>query len=110
MSTQRVDVARLSDIPTKRGKRVVVEGGEEIVLWRTNGTVIAARNMCPHQHFNALHEGLVIGGTVQCPMHGWTFVIATGKAIYGSGCLTLYPVHINGERVLVDIDDGSAGD
>ena len=110
MSVQRIDIARLSDLPSIRGKRFVVEGGEEIVLWRTESGVVAARNMCPHQHFNTLHEGRVVDGTVECPMHGWTFNLATGKAVVGSGCLTLYPVHMKGERILVDIDDGSAED
>lgn len=95
------------EIPAGRGKRVVA-GGEELVLWRTGDSVVAALNQCPHQHFSVLHQGPVHDGVVTCPMHGWSFVIATGCATHGSGRLHLLPVRVEGGRVKVELHDGQA--
>ena len=105
MATRLVDVAAVADISARRGKRVVVDG-EEIVLWMAGDSVVAALNLCPHQHIAALHQGTVENGVVTCPMHGWTFVIATGHATNGTGRLTLIPAHIKGGRVWVELHDG----
>ena len=106
MGTRLVDVAKFSSLPAKRGMRVVVEG-ESLVLWKVGGGVVAAENLCPHQHLDTLHLGPVEHGEVTCPMHGWSFDLDTGMAITGSGRLKPYPVRVEKDRVLVELHDGS---
>jgi NAD(P)H-dependent nitrite reductase small subunit len=93
-----IRVARLQDIGEKRCKKVKV-GEEEVALWRVNGTVYAINNVCAHQHFSALHQGVLEGLTVACPMHGWTYSLATGKAENGEGRVKTYRVKIERDEV-----------
>ena len=47
--------------------------GRDLVLWRgPNGDVIAAPDRCPHREA-PLSKGVVEGGCLVCPYHGWTF-------------------------------------
>jgi vanillate O-demethylase monooxygenase subunit len=47
--------------------------GEDIVLWRrSDGTVAALEDMCPHR-FLPLSAGRLVGDAVQCGYHGMTF-------------------------------------
>lgn len=95
------------DVREGRGKRVIA-GTDEIALFRVDGKVCAVSNMCPHQKFQKLHDGLVKDGTVMCPMHGWTYDIRTGRSTNASGVLKVYPVQIvNGNVILEMEDDGN---
>ncbi|HAD75380.1 MAG TPA: hypothetical protein DCG16_06325, partial [Gemmatimonadetes bacterium] len=45
----------------------------DYVLWRgPDGSVVAARDVCPHRQ-SPLSEGTVEAGYLRCPYHGWTF-------------------------------------
>lgn len=47
--------------------------GEPVLLGRTNeGRAFALRDVCPHRAA-PLSAGRLIGGTVECPYHGWRF-------------------------------------
>jgi len=105
MGLRLVEVARCSALSAKRGTRVVVEG-ESVVLWKVGDAVIAADNLCPHQHFDTLHLGPVEEGVVTCPMHGWSFALATGQAVSGSGRLRLHRTHVKGDSVFLELHDG----
>ena len=74
MTFQRV--ARLDEIPTGRGLRVVV-GGIEIGLFRVGDAVYAMENRCPHAD-SPLSEGTLDGCVVTCAAHGWEFDVRTG--------------------------------
>ena len=71
-----VPVARLSEIPTDRGLRVVVEG-VGIGLYRVGDEVHAMEDACPHQGF-PLHDGNLEGCVIICRAHGWPFDVRTG--------------------------------
>jgi NAD(P)H-dependent nitrite reductase small subunit len=96
-----VRVARLSDLGERRGRKVRI-GDDDVALWRVNGQVYAIGNVCAHQHFSALHDGILSGLTVTCPMHGWTYSLQTGKATSGSGAVRTYRVIIEGDVVYVE--------
>ena len=46
--------------------------GTPIVLVRFNGKAFAFIDRCPHRNA-PMSAGRVIGETLQCPYHGWTF-------------------------------------
>ena len=96
-----VMVARMSDLHSFRGKLVKVEN-EEIVLWQVDGKVYAMNNVCPHQHFSMLHQGVVDGAYVTCPMHGWTFSLEDGRPKTGNGRAKTYRVKVKGADVFVE--------
>ncbi len=57
--------------------------GEELVIWRSGGSVFAATDRCPHRG-TKLSFGIVEpSGCISCPYHGWEFD--------GSGSCTLVP-------------------
>jgi nitrite reductase/ring-hydroxylating ferredoxin subunit len=96
-----VRIARLSDIPERRGKWFLV-GGEEIAVWRVEGIVYAVNNLCPHQHAPAMHVAHLSGLSLTCPMHGWTFSLLDGKEENGLGHLTTHRVLVLEEEVYVE--------
>lgn len=71
-----VDVARLDEIPTGRGLRVVVEG-IGVGLYRVDDVVYAMEDACPHAGY-PLSEGELAGCVISCRAHGWPFDIRTG--------------------------------
>ena len=95
-------MARLAELREGRGRRVRARG-REIALWRVGGRVYAVGNVCAHQHVSAIHDGMLEGLAVVCPMHGWTYSLETGRATSGSGRIPVYAVKIDGEQVLVEV-------
>jgi nitrite reductase/ring-hydroxylating ferredoxin subunit len=94
-------VARLADLPEKRGKMVRL-GDRDIALWRVDGRVYAVDDLCPHQHFPTMHLAQREGVTVTCPMHGWTFSLEDGVEMNGRGKLATYRVQVDGDEVYVE--------
>jgi len=96
-----VKVGKASAIPEGKSKRVKV-GDEEVALWHVRGKFYAIDNVCAHQHFAMLHQGILEDLTVTCPMHGWTFSLETGRATVGSGKVKTYAVKVVGDDVWVE--------
>ncbi|WDL99509.1 aromatic ring-hydroxylating oxygenase subunit alpha [Alicyclobacillus sp. ALC3] len=53
--------------------------GEPVVLWRSEGTALACRDLCVHRGA-ALSLGCVRDGALVCPYHGWVYA-ADGTCI-----------------------------
>lgn len=94
--------------------------GRSIGLIRSNGTVYAVRNVCPHKRAPVCRGTLkgtmlpsdpntfVFGlenQVLQCPWHGWEFDLETGRTLCAGETkkLTLYPVTIKDDEVYVDL-------
>jgi nitrite reductase/ring-hydroxylating ferredoxin subunit len=99
-------VARLHDLKERRGTLVCIDG-EEIALFKIEGKVLAVGNVCPHQHFSKLHEGILDGKTLTCPMHGWSYDLESGKAVNADGKLKTFAVELRGDDVFL-LNDGNA--
>ena len=80
-------------------------GDTEILLaWPTGGELKAFQGMCPHQDI-PLAEGKFAGKVVMCRAHQWTFDATTGSGLNPGNCkLAEYPLRIDGEDVLVDVE------
>lgn len=99
-----VQVATIDQIRIGAGLRVVVDG-RELALFGCGDRHYAVSNVCAHQHFSLLHRGIVRGCTVECPMHGWTYDLRTGRSTTGEGSIAAFPVKIEGRNVSVELPD-----
>ena len=80
-------------------------GEVEVALCRVDDEVFAVGNICTHA-FARLSDGFVEGCEVFCPLHQGSFDVRTGEPdeIPAITPVKTYPVRIDGERVLVDVD------
>ena len=86
-----VAVGRVEDVPLNEGKTVTV-AGRPIALFHTEAGFRAIAATCPHRG-GPLADGLVGGGTVICPLHGWLIDLTRGIVVAGGeGTVPVYPV------------------
>ena len=98
-------VASVSELAEGEMKHVSV-GKRSIALYNIGGRFYATDAFCTHGHA-LLTEGYIDGALVECPMHGGTFEVASGKAV-GQPCATplaTYPVRVDGASISVGLRD-----
>ncbi len=78
---------------------------EVAVVRAADGTFHAVSDICSHGQVS-LSDGEVDGSTIECWLHGSTFDLVTGEplALPATKPVPVYPVTVDGERVLVDVD------
>jgi toluene monooxygenase system ferredoxin subunit len=87
--------------------RVVLIGRVPVLLVNVGGLLRAYEDCCAHQHMR-LSEGRLDGCALTCAAHGWTYNAATGRGLNPAGVeLRRFPLRIDGEAVLVDIEGGA---
>ena len=97
-------VANIEEVKEAKGKRVVVDG-EEIALFKVEGSICAISNMCPHQKFQKLHDGMFENGIVTCPMHGWAYDVRTGVSTNASGRVKIFETEVKNGKVFLEKDE-----
>jgi nitrite reductase/ring-hydroxylating ferredoxin subunit/uncharacterized membrane protein len=76
-------VAVLDDSELADGSpQQVTVSGNDVLLYRTNGTVHALANRCSHRG-GPLHEGKIEGQEIVCPWHSSRFRIQDGSVVRG---------------------------
>lgn len=87
----------------------VIESGDDINLLICNvaGTFYAFENRCPHQQ-QTLGEGLLEGGVLTCPWHGYQFDVKRGGRCLTDPSLKLesLPVKVENEVIKVKLKNG----
>src|SRR5437660_84641 len=100
-------VAFASDIPEGEAKRFVVEGREIAVVNCGGDQVFAVDDICSHQHSH-LSEGEVDCdfGTIECPKHGSTFDLETGRAraLPATTPVRAYDVKVEDGQILIEVN------
>ena len=93
----------LDRIPLGEGRGYRV-GDETIAVFRPRaGGVYAVQHDCPHRG-GPLVDGLVAGGKVVCPLHGYAFDLASGASGRAEcPALRVYPVEVN-ERGELEVE------
>ena len=103
-----VTVARAAEIPEGEARRFEVNGHQIAVVNLGEEGFRAIGDVCSHAHAH-LHEGEVDAdfGTIECPRHGSTFDVETGKPRTLPATLPVpsYPVKVEDDEVKVEIDD-----
>ncbi len=85
------NIGRISEFADRRPREIRLHGTNLVVV-RADQDVFAFENICPHQHFELLHQGGIDGCAITCPMHGWTFDMKTGASTNGNGRLRKFEV------------------
>jgi 3-phenylpropionate/trans-cinnamate dioxygenase ferredoxin subunit len=105
-------VCALSDVPERGAVRVELED-VDIAVARLDGELYALDDVCSHAEV-ALSEGdvdVVDGApTIECWLHGSCFDLRTGEPtnLPATEPVSVHPVRVEGEDVLVDVDVPSA--
>jgi nitrite reductase (NADH) small subunit len=102
MTASVLNLGPVDRIPPGEGRVFTVDGLRVAVFRTRHGELHATQAECPHRQ-GPLADGLVGGGIVVCPLHGWKFTISSGEPV-GNDCPTLatYPVRLaeNGDVLL----------
>ena len=103
-----VEVARTDDIPEGEARRFVVERIEVAVANLGEGRFFAVDDICSHAEAS-LSEGEVDTDmeTIECPRHGSTFDLRTGKprTLPATVPIVTFPVKVEGETILIELED-----
>jgi 3-phenylpropionate/trans-cinnamate dioxygenase ferredoxin subunit len=90
----------------ENGAISVVLGGDEVAIVQSGGEVFAIRDWCSHAAV-PLSEGEVDGYSIECWLHGSCFDLRTGQptSMPATVPVPVYPVKIEGDDVLVSIEE-----
>ena len=101
MPEDYVKVAQTDELSTGQMKLVEL-GDERILLANVEGEYHAVAEVCTHA-YAPLSEGDLVGGELECPLHGSVFSAKTGEALSppADEPLTVYPVRVEGNDILV---------
>jgi nitrite reductase/ring-hydroxylating ferredoxin subunit len=104
MPRETTVVAQLSELPPGALRYAEVDG-LPIALANIGGTIYAFGDACRHEG-GPLSAGVLIGETVTCPWHGWTYNVRTGRAIVPPVGIRIpvYEVIVEGDTLSVVID------
>ena len=92
---ERVNLGPADRIPLGEGRSYRVGETTVAVFRPRGGGVFAVQSDCPHRG-GPLADGLVAGGKVVCPLHGFAFDLATGASARAEcPALRTYPVAVN---------------
>lgn len=82
-----------------------IDGREPIAIYRLADGFYATDDLCTHGAAY-LSEGDLEGDEIYCPFHAGAFDVRTGEACAAPCVIPLktYPVTIDGNEVLVDVD------
>ncbi len=96
-----IDIAALDDIPV-RGARVIKTRLGCVAIFRTiEDRVFAIDDSCPHKK-GPLHDGMVHGNAVTCPLHNLVINLETGLAADGESRVNTYEILVEEGRILLD--------
>ena len=107
MSAQLACLA--TDVPVCGALRVQLasaNGAVAVAVVRSeDGELYAISDVCSHGAVS-LSDGEVAGATIECALHGSQFDLRTGipTGLPAVRPVPVYPVTVDGERVLVDVD------
>ena len=100
-----VKLATLDDIP-ENAMRAFEYAGRRIAIYRVGEALYATTDVCSHEHAY-LSEGWLDSDdcTVECPLHGARFDIASGAALALPAYepIAVYPVQVVGADILVEL-------
>jgi toluene monooxygenase system ferredoxin subunit len=96
-------IAELEDLWSGEMRGLDVNG-EHILLVNLDDHIYAYADACPHQK-SRLSEGTLTGKVLRCARHHWEFDVCTGNGVNPQNtCLRRFPIRLDGQCILVDID------
>lgn len=99
-----VRICSRSELPAEGQASEVTVGDRVICLANVNGTISAIDNVCLHRG-GPLGQGMIEGGKLVCPWHGWQWDPKTGEAAHNPMAkVAVYPLKVEGEDVFAKLD------
>ena len=102
-----VRVAGVGEIPDLEGRDFAVDG-RRVAVFKAGDRFFAMDDVCSHAHAY-LSEGEVDEDdlTVECPRHGSTFELETGKprSLPATLPVRTYPVTVEGDDILIEVNE-----
>ncbi|HEY1331465.1 MAG TPA: non-heme iron oxygenase ferredoxin subunit [Actinomycetota bacterium] len=103
-----VEVARTTDVPEGEARQFDVNGTPVAVANLGEGVFLALGDVCSHAHA-FLSEGEVDADdeTIECPRHGSTFDLRTGRprTLPATSPVPAFPVKVEGDAILIEVED-----
>lgn len=96
-----ITVATTDEIPV--GDRLVVEYGRSwVAIFNVDGQYYAIEDLCSHDD-GPLADGQLTECTIECPRHGATFDIRTGKVLSPPALVDIptYQVRVIGNEIQI---------
>ena len=90
--SQTYDLGPVEQIPFGEGRLLRIGHVPVAVFRARGGSVYATQALCPHRG-GPLSDGIIGGGELQCPLHGYKFELGTGKPL-GNDCNALKTYHV----------------
>jgi len=98
-----VKLATQSDLPAANQVKEFTCGNKMICIANVDGAISALDNVCLHLG-GPLGEGVIEGGKVICPWHGWQYDPTTGQVGSNPNLkLAVYPIKVENGDVMVEI-------
>jgi 3-phenylpropionate/trans-cinnamate dioxygenase ferredoxin subunit len=101
-------VCRAADVPEGEVRRFDLDGKLVAIANLGDEGFRAIDDVCSHQEAY-LHEGEVDPDfeTIECPRHGSTFDLNTGKprSLPATVPLPVYPVKVEGDDILIEVEE-----
>jgi nitrite reductase (NADH) small subunit len=92
-----------SELPPVNEAREFPCNEKMICVANVNGTITAMDNVCLHRG-GPLGQGMIEGGKLICPWHGWAWDPATGQAVHSANArVVLYPIKVENGEVMIEI-------
>jgi 3-phenylpropionate/trans-cinnamate dioxygenase ferredoxin subunit len=104
---RRIDLLGVDEVGDGEMKMVFVDGTDQVLVINQGGEFTATQGVCSHEYFE-LDKGFLTAGTLTCALHLSRFDLTSGEPIDPPAELPLeiYPVVIEGGRVLIEVPDG----
>lgn len=103
MVSEKVRVAQMADVPEGDTLRVRADD-RWICLYKVDGEIFATADECSHA-VASLSKGCLHGHVIECPMHGATFDVRTGRNLTFPAVVPVksYPVVVDGDEVFIEV-------
>ncbi len=104
---RRIDLVGTDEIADGEMKMVFVDGTDQVLVINQGGDFTAVQGVCSHEYFE-LDKGFLTNGTLTCALHMSRFDLTNGEPIDppAEDPLAVYPVVVEGDRVLIEVPDG----
>jgi 3-phenylpropionate/trans-cinnamate dioxygenase ferredoxin subunit len=104
---RRIDLLGVDDVADGEMKMVWVDGTDQVLVINNGGEFTAVQGVCSHEYFE-LDKGFLTAGTLTCALHLSRFDLTSGEPLDPPAELPLevYPVVVEGSRVLIEVPDG----
>ena len=104
---RRIDLLGVDEVGDGEMKMAFVNGTDMVLVINVSGEITAVQGSCSHEYFE-LDKGFLTNGTLTCALHLSRFDLTSGEPLDppAEEPLAVYPVVVEGGRILIEVPDG----